>query len=129
MKRSTGKTSALGILVFSHSFRLRFAGMHVRAIELSSVLGSSMHFVSTIFTTIGYGGVTPATLGISLHFDRNKQKMNPSTLYIFLWTILSGGKFMTILMIITLIPFFLHCLCTSASNLNNLIDRFATTAN
>jgi len=58
--------------------------------------GSSMHFVSTIFTTIGYGGVTPATL---------------------------GGKFMTILMIITLIPFFLHCLCTSASNLNNLIDR------
>ena len=34
MKRSTGKTSALGILVFSHSFRLRFAGMHVRAIEL-----------------------------------------------------------------------------------------------
>ena len=129
MKRSTGKTSALGILVFSHSFRLRFAGMHVRAIELSSVLGSSMHFVSTIFTTIGYGGVTPATLGISLHFDRNKQKMNPSTLYIFLQTILSGGKFMTILMIITLIPFFLHCLCTSASNLNNLIDRFAPTAN
>ena len=34
MKRSTGKTSALGILVFSHFFRLRFAGMHVRAIEL-----------------------------------------------------------------------------------------------
>ena len=65
-------------------FRLGFAGMHVRAIELPSVLGSSMHFVSTIFTTIGYGGVTPATLGISLHFDRNKQKMNPSTLYIFL---------------------------------------------
>ena len=45
-------------------------------------LGSSMHFVSTIFTTIGYGGVTPATLGISLHLDRNQQKMNRSTLYI-----------------------------------------------
>jgi len=58
--------------------------------------GSSMHFVSTIFTTIGYGGVTPVTF---------------------------GGKFMTILMIVTLIPLFLHCLCTSASNINILIDR------
>jgi len=58
--------------------------------------GSSMHYVSTIFTTIGYGGVTPVTF---------------------------GGKFMTILMIVTLIPFFLHCLCTSASNINIFIDR------
>jgi len=58
--------------------------------------GSSMHYVSTIFTTIGYGGVTPVTL---------------------------GGKFMTILMIVTLIPFFLHCLCTSASSINIFIDR------
>ena len=39
----------------------------------------------------------------------------------YLWC--SGGKFMTILMIVTLIPFFLHCLCTSASNINILIDR------
>ena len=31
---------------------------------------------------------------------------------------------MTILMIVTLIPLFLHCLCTSASNINILIDRF-----
>ena len=28
---------------------------------------------------------------------------------------------MTILMIVTLIPFFLHCLCTSASNINTII--------
>jgi len=58
--------------------------------------GSSMHYVSTIFTTIGYGATTPATL---------------------------GGRLMTILMIVTLIPFFLHCLCTSASNINTIIDR------
>ena len=85
MKRSTGKTSALGILVFSHFFRLRFAGMHVRAIELSSVVGSSMHFVSTIFTTIGYGGVTPATLGIFCPFRPQTTKDESShSLYLLI---------------------------------------------
>ena len=32
-------------------------------IKTSHSLGSSMHYVSTIFTTIGYGGATPVTLG------------------------------------------------------------------
>merc|ERR1719228_1491428 len=58
--------------------------------------GDSLHFVSTVFTTIGYGARTPVT---------------------------AGGKFLTVLMVITLLPFFLHCLCTSAANINNLIDR------
>ena len=83
--------------------------------------GSSMHFVSTIFTTIGYGGVTPVTFGANHIFAVNIlviKIMDTSIICV------SGGKFMTILMIVTLIPFFLHCLCTSASNINILIDRF-----
>jgi len=59
-------------------------------------LGDSLHFVSTVFTTIGYGARYPVT---------------------------TGGKFATVLMVITLLPFFLHCLTTSASNINTLIDR------
>lgn len=58
--------------------------------------GDSLHYVSSVFTTIGYGARTPLTI---------------------------GGKMMTVLMVISLLPFFLHCLCTSATNINNLIDR------
>jgi len=59
-------------------------------------LGDSLHFVSTVFTTIGYGARYPVT---------------------------AGGKFATVLMVMTLLPFFLHCLTTSASNINTLLDR------
>jgi len=59
-------------------------------------LGDSLHFVSTVFTTIGYGARFPVT---------------------------SGGKVATVLMVITLLPFFIHCLTTSASNINTLLDR------
>jgi len=59
--------------------------------------GDSLHYTSTIFTATGYGAriaITPA------------------------------GKFMTILMIMTQLPFFLHCLATSARNINHLLDKF-----
>jgi len=59
-------------------------------------LGDSLHFVSTVFTTLGYGHRYPAT---------------------------TGGKFFTILMVITLLPFFIHCLASSSNNINMLIDR------
>jgi len=59
-------------------------------------LGDSLHFVSTVFTTIGYGARYPVT---------------------------SGGKVATVLMVITLLPFFIYCLTTSASNINNMLDR------
>ena len=131
MKRSTGKTLALGILVFSHSSCLRFAGIHVRAVELPAETKCiSIRKFNALrqhdLHNHRLWGSHPShpRYFLSMYLNRNQQKMNPSTLYIFLWTILSGGKLMTILMIITLIPFFLHCLCTSASNLNNLIDRF-----
>ena len=84
--------------------------------------GCSMHYVSTIFTTIGYGATTPATLGEIQSWNKLKLKYH-------IWKRLTinilGGKLMTILMIVTLIPFFLHCLCTSASNINTIIDRFS----
>jgi len=59
-------------------------------------LGDSLHFVSSVFTTIGYGARYPLT---------------------------AGGKFATVLMVITLLPFFIHCLTTSATNINTLLDR------
>ena len=58
-----------------------------------------------------------------------KQRAYKLKLKYYIWRRLTinilGGKLMTILMIVTLIPFFLHCLCTSASNINTIIDRFS----
>jgi len=58
--------------------------------------GDALHFVSTVFTTLGYGARYPVT---------------------------TGGKVVTVLMVITLLPFFIHCLTTSACNINTLLDR------
>ena len=58
-----------------------------------------------------------------------KQRAYKLKLKYYIWRRLTinilGGRLMTILMIVTLIPFFLHCLCTSASNINTIIDRFS----
>lgn len=58
--------------------------------------GHSLHFVSSVFTTLGYGMKVPLT-GL--------------------------GKFVTVVMILTLLPFFLHCLATTSTNINRLINR------
>lgn len=58
--------------------------------------GHSLHFVSTVFTTLGYGMKIPMT-GL--------------------------GKFVTVVMILTLLPFFVHCIATTATNINRLINR------
>jgi len=58
--------------------------------------GHSLHFTSTVFTTVGYGATTPIT---------------------------AGGKAVIILLIIFQIPFFLHCLATTASHINSFLDN------
>ena len=58
--------------------------------------GHSLHFLSTVFTTQGYGARTPITY---------------------------AGKALTIIIIITMIPFFIHCVATSAVNINHLTDK------
>jgi len=58
--------------------------------------GHSLHFTSTIFTTLGYGATYPIT---------------------------PGGKVVTILLIIFQIPFFIHCLATTATHINSLLDN------
>ena len=55
-----------------------------------------VHLVATIFTTVGYGAVTPIT---------------------------TWGKIFTIFLILTIIPLFLHCLATTANFLNGLLDK------
>jgi len=57
--------------------------------------GNSLHFTSTVFTSTGYGAKTPIT---------------------------TGGKIATIILIIIQIPFFLHCLATTATHLNLSLD-------
>lgn len=95
------RTLAVFDQVAQHSLHLAEAAAQEREVEedwehfSSWEIGGSLHYVSTIFTTIGYGATTPTT---------------------------SGGKFLTILMVVTLIPFFLHCLCSSAADINTLID-------
>eukprot|EP00092_Neocalanus_flemingeri_P089425 GFUD01113169.1.p1 GENE.GFUD01113169.1~~GFUD01113169.1.p1 ORF type:complete len:366 (+),score=101.15 GFUD01113169.1:28-1125(+) len=59
--------------------------------------GHSLHFTSTVFTTTGYGGATPIT---------------------------AGGELATIFLIIIQIPFFLHCLATTAAHINRMLDIF-----
>jgi len=58
--------------------------------------GDSLHFISSVFTTTGYGFRSPLT---------------------------AGGKFFTVLVVLTLLPFFLHCLACTANNINILLDR------
>jgi len=65
-------------------------------IEHAQNLGMYVHLVATIFTTVGYGAITPVTV----------------------W-----GKIVTIILILTIIPLFLHCLATTANFLNGLIDK------
>jgi len=60
-------------------------------------LGSSLHFTSTVFLTTGYGAHTPVT---------------------------ALGKAVCILLIIFMVPFFLHCLATTATIINNRLDIF-----
>jgi len=57
--------------------------------------GQALHFTSTVFTTLGYGAHTPIT---------------------------AGGKIITIILICFQIPFFLHCLATTASNINRVLN-------
>jgi len=57
--------------------------------------GNALHLTSTIFTTTGFGAHTPIT---------------------------TGGKVFTIILIIIQVPFFLHCLATTASHINTLLD-------
>jgi len=58
--------------------------------------GNALHLTSTIFTTTGFGAHTPIT---------------------------TGGKLVTILLIIVQVPFFLHCLATTAYHINNFLDN------
>jgi len=58
--------------------------------------GTSLHFVSSVFTTLGYGHSFPET---------------------------PGGKFATVLMIVTLLPFFVYCLTTTAYIINVSLNR------
>eukprot|EP00092_Neocalanus_flemingeri_P028056 GFUD01030459.1.p1 GENE.GFUD01030459.1~~GFUD01030459.1.p1 ORF type:complete len:366 (-),score=71.61 GFUD01030459.1:40-1137(-) len=55
----------------------------------------SLHFTSNVFSTTGRGTKTPIT---------------------------TGGKLATIILIIIQIPFFLHCLATTAAPINRMLD-------
>jgi len=59
-------------------------------------LGHSLHFTSSIFMNIGYGMWTPVTV---------------------------AGKMTTILLILVQVPFYLHCLASSAAAANLALDR------
>ena len=58
--------------------------------------GNALHLTSTVFTTTGFGAHTPIT---------------------------TAGKFVTILLIIVQVPFFLHCLATTAYHINKFLDN------
>ena len=57
--------------------------------------GNPLHYTSTVFTTLGYGAHTPVT---------------------------TIGKFVCIFLIIFQIPFFLHCIATTATLINTKLD-------
>lgn len=58
--------------------------------------GDSLHYVSSVFTTLGYGAKFPVT---------------------------AGGKAFTVLMVFILLPLFIHCLTSAATLINKGIDR------
>merc|ERR1711892_408128 len=58
--------------------------------------GNALHLSSSAFTTTGFGWHSPIT---------------------------TGGKLITMLLIIFQIPFYLHCLATTATQINNLLDN------